>query len=85
MSAMEFEGRYCMTKQMVADFYEISISTVDRYLEQNGDELRHNGYFLCRGKLLKELKLRFGHLINKAAKTTVIGLFDFRSFLNLGE
>lgn len=84
VQAMEFEGRLYLTKQMVADFYDISISTIDRYLDQNADELKHNGYVLCKGKTLKEFKLQFGHLINEATKTTVIGLFDFRSFLNLG-
>lgn len=84
VQAIEYEGKLYLTKQMVADFYEISLSTVDRYLEQNAEELRYNGYVLCRGKSLRDMKLRFGHLINEATKTTVIGLFDFRSFLNLG-
>lgn len=84
VQAMEFDGKLYLTKQMVADFYEISISTIDRYLDQNADELKHNGYVLCKGKLLKEFKLLFGSLINETTKTTVIGLFDFRSFLNLG-
>ena len=84
VQAMEFEGKLYLTKQMVADFYEVSLSTVDRYLEQNAEELKHNGYVLCKGKALKEWKLQFGHLINDATKTTILGLFDFRSFLNMG-
>jgi hypothetical protein len=28
--------------------------TIERYLESHEQELKHNGYFLCRGKLLKE-------------------------------
>jgi hypothetical protein len=40
--------------------------------QRNGrDELRHNGYVLIKGKRLKNLKLRFGHIINEATKTTV--------------
>ena len=84
VQAMEFDGKLYLTKQMVADFYEVSLSTVDRYLEQNAEELKHNGYVLCKGKALKEWKLQFGHLINDATKTTILGLFDFRSFLNMG-
>ena len=80
----QFDGKLYLTKQMVADFYEVSLSTVDRYLEQNAEELKHNGYVLCKGKALKEWKLQFGHLINDATKTTILGLFDFRSFLNMG-
>jgi len=42
---------------MVADYYEVEERTIDRYLENYEQELRHNGYFLCKGKSLKELKL----------------------------
>jgi hypothetical protein len=84
VEAMFFDGRYCFTKKMVADFYEVDTSTIDRYLTSNADELKFNGYFLCKGKLLKELKLQFGHVINEATKTTLLGLFDFRAFLNIG-
>lgn len=80
---MFFEGEYWFTKQMVADFFEIDISTIDRYLEEYADELKHNGYILSRGKHLKNFKLEFAHLINKASKTTQLGLFNFRSFLNM--
>jgi len=82
--AMLFDNQYCFTKQMVADFYEVEERTIDRYLESYEQELKHNGYFLCRGKSLKKLKLQFGHVINVATKTTVLGLFNFRSFLNIG-
>ena len=50
----------------------------------NEEELKHNGYVLCKGKMLKEFKLRFAHEIDFASKTTQLGLFDFRSFLNIG-
>lgn len=83
LPGMYFEGEYRFTKQMVADFFEIDISTVDRYLENYADELKHNGYILSRGKQLKEFKLEFAHLIDKASKTTQLGLFNFRSFLNM--
>lgn len=84
IEGMLFEGAYRYTKQMVADYFEISISTVDRYLEQNSEELKHNGYVLIKGKRLKDFKLQFGHIINEATKTTILGLFDFRAFLNMG-
>ena len=59
-------------------------STIDRYLSSYSDELKHNGYVLCKGKSLKEFKLQFAHLINEASKTTQLGLFNFRAFLNIG-
>lgn len=84
IEGMLFEGEFRFTKKMVADFYQVDISTIDRYLSSNSDELKHNGYILCKGKQLKELKLEFAHLINEASKTTQLGLFNFRSFLNMG-
>jgi len=83
LPGMLFEGEYRFTKQMMADFFEVDISTIDRYLESFSDELKHNGYILSKGKQLKDFKLQFGHLIDKASKTTQLGLFNFRSFLNL--
>ncbi len=82
-TGMLFDGEYRFTKQMVADFYEVDISTIDRYLSLYSDELKHNGYVLSKGKQLKAFKLEFGHLIDKASKTTQLGLFNFRSFLNM--
>ena len=84
ITGMLFDGEYRFTKKMVADFYEVDMSTIDRYLSLNSDELKHNGYVLCKGKSLKEFKLQFVHLINEASKTTQLGLFNFRAFLNIG-
>lgn len=84
ITGMLFNGEYLFTKQMVADFYGVDTSTIDRYLSSYGEELKHNGYVLCKGKSLKEFKLQFAHLINEASKTTQLGLFNFRAFLNVG-
>ena len=84
IEGMLFEGEYRYTKKMVADFYGVEERTIERYLETHSDELRHNGYILCKGKLLKEFKLRFAPVINIGSKTTQLGLFNFRSFLNIG-
>lgn len=84
VKALEFEGRYVLTKQMVADYYGVDIRTISRYIENNQEELEHNGYFLCKGNSLKDFKLRFGKDIDVPTKTTFLGMFDFRSFLNIG-
>jgi hypothetical protein len=83
LPGMLFQGEYCFTKQMLADFFEVDERTIDRYLEKFSDELKHNGYTLFKGDSLKEFKLQFAHLIDKATKTTQLGLFNFRSFLNI--
>lgn len=79
-----FENEYRFTKSMIASFYEIDERTVERYVENHFDELSHNGYILCKGKVLKELKLQFAHVINVGSKTTQLALFNFRALLNLG-
>lgn len=84
IEALHFDGQYCFTKQMVANFYEVEERTIERYLETHEQELKHNGYFLCKGKSLKELKLQFLPVINVGKNTPQIGLFNFRSFLNIG-
>ena len=84
IEGMLFEGEYRFTKKMVADFYEIEERTIERYLEKHSDELAANGYVLCKGKHLKELKLQFAPVINVGSKTTQLGLFNFRSFLDMG-
>lgn len=76
---MLFEGEYRFTKEMVIDFFEIDLSTLNRYLANYEEELKHNGYILSKGKQLKEFKLQFGHLINKTTKTTALGLFNLRT------
>jgi len=84
ITGMLFEGEYKFTTQMIANFYGVDERTIKRYLENYEQELKHNGYVLSRGKQLKELKLQFAHVINVPSKTTQLGLFNFRAFLNLG-
>lgn len=84
IEGMFFDGEYWLTKKMVADFYEVEERTIERYIDNYGSELSANGYFLCKGKRLKDLKLQFAPVINVGSKTTQLGLFNFRSFLNIG-
>jgi hypothetical protein len=79
-----FENEYRFTKKMAAEFFEVDERTIERYLERYSEELKRNGYALLYGKRLVEFKLRFATDINVGSKTTQIGLFNFRSFLNLG-
>ena len=60
--------------------------TISRYLEQNGEELSENGYEVLRGKNLKsflDAARNSGKDIKVPTKTTVLGVFDFRAFLNM--
>ncbi len=84
IQTVEFENDKWLTKKQVQDFYEISESTIERYLEKNSDELNKNGYKVLRGNALKTYKKAFGTLIDEGSKITVLGIFNFRAFLNLG-
>lgn len=99
-----FDGRYRFTKQQVANFYEVDVRTIERLLENHGQELEENGYQLFRGPKLKELRQAFveffkdGHVSDMHVgdisqnvdndvfntKAPSIGIFTFRSVLNVG-
>lgn len=81
-----WDGKTYVTREMAANFFEVDIRTISRYLEQNGDELSANGYQVLRGKKLKdflESAKNSGKDICVPTKTTVLGVFDFRAFLNM--
>ena len=82
-----FEGKTVVLKEQVAAFFEVTPRTVDNYLEEFSEELRQSGYELLKGKRLQDCKLAiratFGHEADFVTKTTVLGVFDFRAFLNL--
>jgi len=78
-----WNNRMYVTREMVANFFEVDIRTISRYIEQNSEELCFNGYTVLRGKKLKEFIAIFGKDINVPTKTTQLGLFDFKAFLNL--
>ena len=81
---LEYNGVLYMTKQMAADFYEVDLRTIENCLSANENELHNNGYRVLTGKELKEFKLHFDTEIDFGIKTVRLGIFDFRSFLNIG-
>lgn len=82
-----FEQEFRFTKKQLADFFEVTERTIDNYLEKNEKELVKNGYEVLRGKKLVDYKLvheqTFGNEMDFVTKSTVLGIFNFRSFLNL--
>lgn len=64
----------------------MDIRTISRYVEQYSEELFDNGYEVLRGQRLKpfiKTVNSFGKDAHVPTKTTVLGVFDFRAFLNL--
>lgn len=97
INGISFENKLVLTKNVVADFFEVDIRTINRYLTENGEELKLNGYEVLTGKRLKDFIAKaneqYGRDINVLtidednniinAKTSKIGIFDFRAFLNI--
>lgn len=84
IGGMLFLGQYRYTKKQIADFYVIDTSTIERYLSNNENELKHNGYEVFKGKKLKDFKDEFGWLLEDGVKAPQLGIFNFRAFLNIG-
>lgn len=84
-----FEGKTVVLKEQVALFFEVTVRTVENYLEKNAEELARNGYEVVIGNRLKSLKLAIQGLDDPEtdfgiiAKTARLGVLDFRAFLNL--
>ena len=84
VSGILFEGEYRFTTQQVADFYEVSVRTVRRYLSQFSDELRESGYIDLENEALDLWKEQLASDTDVTRKITNLGLFNFRAMLNIG-
>ncbi len=86
IEGISWDGKLYVTREMTASYFNVDIRTISRYLEQNSDELKKNGYCVLRGKRLKaflEAAKEAGKDIYVPTKTNVFGIFDFRAFLNM--
>lgn len=78
-----FEDQYRFLNEQVAAFFEIDIRTIRRYLKNHSDELKTNGYEILQDVRLEKFKEHFGNEMNIKAKSPQLGVFNFKSFLNL--
>jgi hypothetical protein len=87
IECVEFNNDFYITKELVAEFFEVDTRTVNRYLKKNHEELTNNGYIILRAKSLYDFKLaaknKFAPDIHVSTKTTQLGLFNFKAFLNI--
>ncbi len=87
ITGIEFNGKVVLRKEQVAAFFEVTPRTIDNYLSKYEPELKENGYEVLRGNSLKSFKLTFEERGDSETdfitKTTALGIFDFRAFLNL--
>ncbi len=79
-----WQGEPVFIKQQVADLLDVDARTIDRYLSSHEEELTRNGYVVLRGKSLRDFKeLVELNDINVAQKAQSLGIFTFRTVLNL--
>ncbi len=85
LGGVAFDGETVFTKAQVMKLYEVSDSSIEKYLVSHAAELKANGYKVLKGKKLKEFKMLLDDaVISYGAKTSVLGVFNFRAVLNLG-
>lgn len=84
LGGVAYDGETVFTKQQLIELFDISEATIERYITGHADELKANGYRLIKGKNLRDFKeLAYGTLVSEGTKTSILGLFSFRSLLNL--
>ncbi len=89
VQGIPFEGKTVVLKEQVAAFFEVTLRTVENYLEHNAVELARNGYEVLKGERLRTLKAAIKDLdvpetdFGNISRTPQLGVFDFRAFLNL--
>lgn len=87
ITAVFWNDRYYLTKEMLAAYFDVDVRTVERYISNFTDELKSNGYELLKGNHLRDFieayNATFATDINVGHKIRSISVFDFRAFLNM--
>ncbi len=87
IKCIPWNDAYYLTKDMVATFFSVEPRTIERYIKKFRAELENNGYTILKGNKLKSFlrsyQYNFATDINVGNKIRVLGVFDFRSFLNI--
>ncbi len=84
LGGITWKDERIFTKIKVAQLLEVDIRTIERYLEQNNEELVKNGYKVLKGNEFKEFKDYVSDInVGDMLKTPTLGVFTFRAVLNL--
>jgi len=79
-----YQDNMVFTKQQLITIFEVSDTTIERYIASHGAELKANDYKVLRGQALKDfLNATGGVFINEGTKITALGIFTFRTVLNI--
>jgi len=86
LKGVDFKGSIRFTIKQISSFFNVNQKTIERYLEEFRDELYGNGYEVISGSRLKEFKNIVSSSvtdINVGDTTQKLGIFNYRSLLNL--
>lgn len=90
IQGIHFENDVYLTKNMVAQFFNVDSRTIERCVSDYADELIKNGYEILRGNRLKsfiktinEQDVADMNVGNISTKTPQLGIFNFKAFLNI--
>jgi len=79
-----FDGEYWLTTQQISAFFGVDGRTIRRYVRKYNKELTENGYRLISGD---DLKVFYSgqdiNVLTRIEKTTRLGIFNMKSFLNI--
>ncbi len=82
LGGIVYEDAVVFTKQQLVALFEISESTIEKYLASHAEELKVNGYKVLKGQTLKNF-LNTTVVTDYGSKTTVLSIFTFRAVLNI--
>ena len=87
LTGVLFENEYKFIFKQITDFFEVTDRTIRECIAKNEKELERNGYEVLKGKRLTDFRLAAtkvpGCEVDFTTKTTVLGIFNFRAFLNI--
>lgn len=84
LGGLYWQDEALFSKEKVSEILEVDIRTIERYLESHNEELAKNGYRVLRGKELREFKEYVSDIgVGDISKTPSLGVFSFRTVLNL--
>lgn len=87
IKSVPWHERLYLTKELIATFFDVDIRTIERYINNFGNELRANGMEILKGKALESFICAYDDTfatdINVGHKIRSMTVFDFRAFLNL--
>ena len=84
LGGITWKDERIFTKAKVARLLQVDIRTIERYLEQNKDELTKNGYRVLKNLEFKEFKEYVSDMnVGDMLKTPSLGIFSFRTLLNI--